>query len=485
MPPVASRASVGRGVIWTILDSSTSQVLATAVFFVIARFVTPAEFGVVLGAVLVIDFFRLVVVEAITLALLAKNNPTEDDYNACFILILGVTGTAAALIFATADLIADLVPLPGLHEALRPIALVLITTGLCRTHEVWLSRQLRFKALAVRSIGSVALGGTVGAVMAVLGYGIWALIAQQLVAAVAAAILLWLVTPWRPGLRTTGAAIRGLYRDTRHLLVMNFTNFVYGQSDTAFTAYYLGPTQTGLFGAGKRIGLIVSNILSTPFGRVATPTLASIQDDNPRMQRAYLQAIALTAAVTAPAFAGMGVLAPELITTMLGSQWAPAAAILAGLAVNYFLITIGQYNFSVMLVKGKPQWLSVLTGLGAVVSLAMLFFVIRHGVFVLAVAISVRTFCLSPLSTTLALRLLGLKWRDYLAAVLPPVLCALGMAGGVYLLGGALAGLAPVARLALLVPAGVLIYGGLLMVVRPSAVHDVRITLLQALGRTG
>src|ERR1700761_4558130 len=85
MPPVASRAAVGRGVIWTILDSSTSQILATAVFFVIARFVTPAEFGVVVGALMVIDFFRLVVIEAIATALLARNAPTSDDYNACFI----------------------------------------------------------------------------------------------------------------------------------------------------------------------------------------------------------------------------------------------------------------------------------------------------------------------------------------------------------------------------------------------------------------
>lgn len=483
MSTTASRADVGRGVMWTVLDSGTTQILATAVFFVIARFVTPAEFGVVVGAVLVIDFFRTVVVEAIATALMARNNPTDQDYNACFILILGVTTIFAVLIFLGADAIASLINLPGLHEALRPVSFLLITTGVCRTHEVWLSRQLQFRALTIRSVGSVALGGITGAVMAVYGFGIWALVAQQLVASLAAAILLWLVTPWRPGLKTSWQAVRALTRYARHLLLMNFTNFIYGQSDTAFTAAYLGPTQTGLYGAGKRIGLIVSNILSTPFGRVATPTLASIQDDTPRMQRAYLQAISLTATVTAPAFAGMAALSSDLIATLLGAKWQPAAPVLTALAANYFLITIGQYNFSVMLVKGKAHWLSALTAIYAVVNLVLLLLVVRYGMIALALAISARTIFLSPLSTTPTLRLLGLRWRDYLAALVPPVACALAMGGVVYLVGQAMHAIPPFARLALLVPAGVLIYGWLLMLVRPSAIHEVRRTLLQSLGR--
>src|SRR6185312_7530000 len=177
-------------------------------------------------------------------------------------------------------------------------------------------------------------------------------------------------------------------------------------------------------------------------GRVATPTLARIQDDNPRMQRAFVQAISLTAAVTAPAFAGMAALSPELISTMLGAKWLAAAPVLAALSANYFLITIGQYNFSVLLVKGKPHWLSALTAIYAVVNLALLLMVVRYGMVALAVAISARTIFLSPLSTTPTLRLLGLRWRDYFAALLPPVVCALAMAAIVSLADRMIPGLA-------------------------------------------
>jgi O-antigen/teichoic acid export membrane protein len=264
---------------------------------------------------------------------------------------------------------------------------------------------------------------------------------------------------------------------------MNFTNFVHGQSDTALTAYYLGPAQTGIYGSGKRIGLIVSNVLSTPLGRVAMPALASIQDDNARMQRAYLQAIGLTVSLTAPAFAGMAALAPDLVRVMLGARWAAAAPVLAALAANYFLITIGQYNFSVLLVKGKPHWLSAMTAIYAVVSLALLLVVVRYGVLALAVAISVRTVLLSPISTTLSLRVLGLKWRDYLGAIMAPIVCAVAMGVAVALAERALSGVPAIARMALLVSSGAVAYGILLFMVRPQAVRDAINTVLQALGR--
>jgi O-antigen/teichoic acid export membrane protein len=478
-----SRAAVGRGVMWTVLDSGTTQLLATAVFFVIARFVTPAEFGALVGAVLVIDFFRSVVVEAISTALMAMREPEDEDYNACFILMLGVTITATVLIFFGADLIASVLPLEGLHQALRPISFLLITTGVCRTHEIWLSRHLEFRALTIRSVGSVALGGATGACLAVMGYGIWALVAQQLVASLAAAILLWLVTPWRPHFRTTWAAIRTLLRYARHVMLMNLTNFANAQSDTGFTAYYLGSAQTGLYGAGKRIGSIVSNILSTPLGRVAMPTLASLQTDDARLRRAYLQAVSLTASVTAPAFAGMAALSTEVIATMLGSRWTPAGPVLAALAASYFMVTVGQYNFSVMLVKGKPHWLTMLTGTYAVVNLVTMFLVVRYGMIALALAISARAVLLFPLSIAPALRLLELRPRDYLGALLPPVGCALLMAAVVFGFDEMLSGIPAIARLALLVPGGALLYGGLLMLLRPTAVREITTTVRLSFGR--
>jgi O-antigen/teichoic acid export membrane protein len=466
------------------LDSATSQVLATAIFFVVARFVTPSEFGVVVGAMFVIELFRSAFVEPIATALLAQEHPGTEDYNACFWALLSISLVAATLISCFGGIIAQIISLPKLPEVLRAVALVLIGTGLVRTQEVWLSRHLRFRELTVRSVLSVALGGLTGGVLAFLGYGVWALVAQQLVGGAVSTALLWLVTPWRPTFQTNRSSFSQLYRDAKHLLAMNLTNFISSQSDVAFAARYLGPFPTGLYSAGKRIAAVLSNVISVPFARVATPTMANLSTDSARLRRAYLEAVTMTVALTAPAFAGVAMLAPELITVALGRQWVTAAPVLTAISGHYFLVTIGQYNFSVILVRQKAKWLTVVTGTYAVTTFVLLAIFARWGILVLASAITIRTIILSPLSTTMALRLLQLRWSVYLAAVAPAICCAFAMAMTVKLVSAEVASLPLIVRIAVLAAAGTATYTGLMLIVQRDLITRIHTTLQQSLART-
>jgi lipopolysaccharide exporter len=129
---------------------------------------------------------------------------------------------------------------------------LLLTGGLSRTHETWLMKHLQFKVLALRSLVAICIGGGVGIVMAVNGYGLLSLIAQQLITSVIGTVCLWLVTTWRPGFDTRWENIASLLRYSRHLSLAAVAAFADGQSDVFFSSWYLGPAATGVYNAAKR-----------------------------------------------------------------------------------------------------------------------------------------------------------------------------------------------------------------------------------------
>ena len=407
------------GAFWSMLSTGAGQLLSLVVFFVTARHVAAEDFGLMAICLLCVELFRNVAIEGFAVAVTARASPRPQDFDDCFVAIVGVSLLSAALAFAVAPLLASAFGNERVALVMRYMALLLLTTGLSRTHEAWLARHFRFKALAVRSAVSVAAGGAVGVVLAVQGHGIVALVAQQLVTALVATLVLWLGCDWVPRWRIDGPALLQLWRYARHVSLTGLTHFVNTQSDVGFAAYHLGSAATGTYHVAKRLLAAISNIVSAALNRVALPAFAELKSDPPRMRSAFLKAVSLTSALTAPLFGALIVLSPEAVRVALGPAWQEAAALVSLMAVASYLGTIGQYNHAVMLASGKPHWQTALTAVYALSNLALFALVVQYGLLALALGFSARAVLLYPLSIGAALVLLKLRARDYLVQMLP------------------------------------------------------------------
>jgi len=202
---------VGRNALWSVLNQSASQILVLIVFLVNARFIPKEDFGAMAIAMLVAEFFRQMIIESIGTTLLAKPAPDKQDYNAGFILVSGLSILSAIVVYFSSGLIADVMRSEKIGYALEWICLILLTFGLSRIHEAYLSKNMQFKKLALRSIFSVLVGGGVGIYMATEGYGLLSLIVQQLVTTFLSCLFLWVTTDWVPKPDTTRAKISELF----------------------------------------------------------------------------------------------------------------------------------------------------------------------------------------------------------------------------------------------------------------------------------
>lgn len=461
-PAQHSVVTVGRGTIWSLLNNSISQFLVLGVFLVTARFVSKEDFGVMAICFVVIELFRQVSVESIGIALTAKKDASDKDYNASFLLNLCIGFVSAGLLFLCAPLIADFLNNNDITNAMQMVSILLLTAGLSRTHETWLSRHMKFKSLALRSLISIIAGGVIGIVMAVQGWGLTALIAQQLITSVVGVIFLWGTTAWRPSFRTDKKSITDLLFSAKHIMLTGLANFANGQSDTFFAAYYLGPVATGVYNAAKRITFALNALVSTALGKVSLPVFAVIQKNPETLKISFLKAVAYTTLLTAPFYAGIIALSPDFVLILLGESWADVAPVLAVLTVAAYLTTIGQYNQNIFLVSGKSHWQTLLSSTYGISNIILFILVARYGLLALACAFTLRAIVLYPLSAGGALYLLKIPVWQYLRQIMPSILAASCMGGAVFFAGENM-DFGTIARLAILVPFGVVVYVALII----------------------
>jgi O-antigen/teichoic acid export membrane protein len=414
MKPDYSVKSLGRSALWSVLNQSLGQFLVFFVFLVTARFVSKEAFGLMAMAMLSIEFFRQILIESMATTFYAKQSPSTQDYNAGFCLILLGALLSALFVFVFSQALADLFEHNEVASTLRWISLLLLTTGLSKMHEIWLTRQLQFRALAFRSMVSISLGGVVGVLLAIEGYGLLSLIAQQIVTAVIAVIWLWMASAWRPSLDFQWQHVASILKVGKFVSLNAIASFLGGQGDLLLSSLYLGPAATGIYSAAKRLLTAITLIVGSGLNSVALPALASCAVHEEKLASAYLTGIRLTTLLTAPLYAALAVFAPDVIALLMGDNWSEVAPVLAILALIGFNRSITQYSINILLIRHKAHWLTVLAILDAALNMVLLFIVARYGLIYLAGAFAAKTLLLAPVTAGIALRLLGLRYADHL-----------------------------------------------------------------------
>lgn len=420
LPENPDKSFMARNTLWAVFNQSAGQILVLAVFLVTARFVSKEAFGIMAACLLIIEAFRQIAIESVSTSVTAKKDPTDANYNACFIIILSGSVLAALAIFLLSGTIAALFDNPEIKPTLEWVSVLLLTTGLSRTHETWLQKHLQFKRLTIRSLISIGIGGAIGVFMAMHGYGIDSLIAQQIVTSVTGSVFLWTTTSWRPSFITRKEDILELLRYSRHVSLNATFAFLNGQSDIMFSSYYLGSAATGVYNAAKRIVTAVLMMLMSGLNSIALPAMASSDD----RAQTYLQWMRMTTFFLAPLYAGLTVLSKDFITLLLGEKWIEAAPVLAVLSIASYFTNIDRYNSNILFVLNKPHWQTMLTSASAVINLVILFAFARYGVMSLVLAFLIKVLIAFPVTTHVSTKLLGISWKKYIMTMLPSLISA-------------------------------------------------------------
>src|SRR3954449_7166565 len=349
------RGRVFRGLAWKGGSNLARQLLRIGVTVVLARLLSPHDYGV---AGMVIVFATLVEIFgdlALGAALVQRKELTDSDRSTAFWVSVGAGLLFTVLGIAFATPLADFYGTPAVKPLFMVMSLSFVITALGSTQCALLMRSMDFRGLELRLTGGAVGGAAVAVTLAWRGAGPWALIGQQVTAATVASLLVWRFSTWRPAFHFSRASLRDLGSFSGRVFGTRLLFYANRNADNVLVGRYIGASALGAYTIAYNIMLLPSNQISAPVQEVLYPTFSRMQDDVPRVARAWLAVNRIVGSISLPALAGMVMVAPEFVAVVLGPKWESAVRVIQILAWVGMLQSLQGLNSSVLQARNRTR----------------------------------------------------------------------------------------------------------------------------------
>lgn len=344
-----------KGTGWSAADALLGQGVSFFVGLVLARLLTPSEYGLIGITMIFVVVLNGIVDSGFSSALIRKKDATDADYNTMFFSNLGFSILLYAILAICAPYIAIFFERQELINLVRVMGSLLIINALSLTQVTILSKHLDFKTKTKASFVSSIISGVVGIAMAYLGFGVWSLVAQQLSRQGLYTIMLWFLNRWFPSLNFSKQSFSYLWGFGWKLLASGLLNSIWNQLYQVVVGKFYNPATLGQYTRSRDFAKIFSENFTTIIQRVSYPALASIQDDKSRMISAYRKLIKETMFITAISMFWLGAVAEPLLYCLIGSQWKDAATFLPYICISMSLYPLHAINLNMLQVQGKSD----------------------------------------------------------------------------------------------------------------------------------
>ena len=362
-----------KGLGWSAVENAARYGMQFVVGIVLARLLSPDDYGL-LGLVGIFTAVCTALVNGgFTTALIRKKDATDDDYNTAFICNLGMSLLLYAVTFLCAPLIADFFGRSELVALVRVSSLGLIVGALGMVQQTRLTKCIDFKTQTKITLVATALSGIVGIGMALMGVGVWALVAQQLMSQAITTLLLYIYNRWLPRLRFCKESFHDLFGFGWKMMVSGLLDAVWKELYQVVVGKFYNPATLGQYTRGRHYAQLFSSNLTMVVQRVTYPVLSSIQDERERMVSAYRRIIRMSMFVTATALFSLAAVSEPLIYCMIGSKWYEASTYLPLICLNSTLYPLHAINLNMLQVQGRSDLFLGLEVIKKIIALAPLF----------------------------------------------------------------------------------------------------------------
>jgi PST family polysaccharide transporter len=421
------RAKVLHGLSWNFVARFGTQFAQLASGIVLARLLTPSEFGVIGMLFVFTGFAQILSDSGLNAALIYHQEVTEAHRSTAFWVQCAIGASLTVIFVLGAPLLARFYHLSTLAPLTRLIAVVFLAQALGQVQYSLLTKEFQFRKLAATSIGATVLSGSLAVLLAWLGYGVWALAWQMLAAAVLTCCGYWLFSSWRPRLLFDRRAARELGNYAVYLLGYGSLNYWMRNGDNLAIARLLGAYDLGIYARAYTLMLLPLNNISAVIGQVMFPALSQMRGDLVRFGNAYLRATRLIALISFPLMTGLAIFSDAIVALLFGPKW---LAVVPILRVFSFVGLLQSIVFPVgwvftALGKTRDQFrLSLVLACAFVIAIAG---GIRYGLQGVAYAYSLWTLLTAVLNLQIVARYMKLSLRTILGSVARIALMTIAM----------------------------------------------------------
>ena len=417
-----------RGVIWSFVEKFSVQGVTFLLELIIARIIGPESYGLIAMLAIFMSVSQVFIDGGFSNALIQRKNRDEKDYSTVFYINFGISLVVYALLFACAPAIAKFFHQPLLCDITRVYSLNLVINSLVAVNRTRLTIAVDFKTQSKISFFAALLSGVVGLAMALMGWGVWALVWQAIASAVFNVLFSFYYVRWWPRYGFSMQSFKRLFAFGSKLLVATIISSVYARIYDVVIGKKFTSVDLGLYSRADKFNQFSSTNISGILTRVSFPVLSEIQDDDQRLLSVYRKYVKMSALVVFPLVLGMCGVAAPMIEALLGQEWIGCVTMLQVLCFAYVWDCIISVNLNLIYVKGHSDYVLRLEIIKKSIAFAILLITMNFGLLAICwgrVAYSLIAFYLNTYYTK---RLLNYGFFTQMREIMPFLLMSMAVA---------------------------------------------------------
>lgn len=360
------------GMSWSAVDSIANQGITFLVGLVLARLLSPSEYGLIGMITIFISVSNTIVDSGFSNAIIRKPNVTNEDYSTTFVFNIVLSILMYGILFESSPLIACFFHQEQLVIITRVLGVVVIINSLSIVQKTKLEKDIDFKRQAKVSVSSSLVSGVIGIGFALFGFGVWSLVAQQITRQLANTIGLWISSHWKPSLRFSKESFKYQFGFGWKLLVSQLLTTIWNEASHIVIGRCYSSAALGQYTRAHQFSNIFSSNMTIIVQRVSFPVLSSIQDEKERLRTNYKKLIKTTMFISFVGMLSLAACAKPLIFVLIGKQWEVAANYLPLLCFNFMLYPLRAINTNMLKVVGRSDQLLLLEVIKKVIAIGPL-----------------------------------------------------------------------------------------------------------------
>lgn len=430
-----NQKSVFSNLIWRFLERSGAQIVTFVVSIILARLLDPAVYGTIALVMVFTTILQVFVDSGFGTALIQKKDSDDLDFSTVFYFNIVLCVVLYGAMFLLAPLIANFYKHPELTPVIRVLSIVVLISGVKGIQIAYVSKHLMFrKFFWATLIGTVTAAG-VGVFMAYKGYGIWALVVQNIVNQAIDTIILWIVVKWRPKWMFSFKRLKRLFSYGWKLLVSALLDTIYNEAQALIIGRKYSTEDLAYYNKGRQFPQVIVTNINTSIDSVLLPTLSSEQENKERVKQMTKRAITVSCFVMMPLMVGLSVCAESFVHVLLTDKWLPCVFFLRIFCVTFAFYPVHTANLNAMKAMGRSDYFLILEIIKKGIGMTVLLITMWISVEAMAWSLLFTTVTSLIINSWPNRKLLGYGILEQIKDILPSILLAAFMGAVVYYIG--------------------------------------------------
>lgn len=450
------RDTVVKNLIWRLGERFGAKMVQFIVQMVLAKLIAPKHWGTISLILIFIEILQVFIESGLGNALIQKKDADDLDFSTVFYFNCVVCGAAYLLMFFSAPLIARFYSKPELIPVIRVMSLVLIVSGMKNVQQAYVSRNMLFKRFFFATLTGTVTAAVVGIAMAVMGMGLWAIAAQNLVNITIDTLILWLTVKWRPKKCFSFQRLKVLYSFGWKLFASSLMEVIYLKLRGLIIGKKYSEDDLAFYTYGEYFPQFITSILNSSIDSVLLPSMSSVQDSRENVKNMTRRAIKLGTYILMPFMVGIMVCAAPVVRIVLTKEWLPVVPYLRILCISYAFMPIHTANLNAIKAIGRSDIYLKLEIIKKFVDFASILATMFISVKAIVYGVLAASIISQVINAWPNKKLLGYSYPEQVADMIPQMIASAIMGGIIYLIN--LIDMHYILMLAIQVPLGVIIY---------------------------